>query len=82
MFKFLLLSLLSVSALAAQANDSVPATAVTHYQYGMNLDIAHVVSRSEAQDVNGITPVQITYSDSHGVQHVLEYTTVSVGTSG
>ncbi|MGV8920699.1 MAG: DUF2790 domain-containing protein [Pseudomonas sp.] len=82
MFKFLLISALSVTALAAQANESAPAAAVAHYQYGMSLDIAQVVSQTEEQDVNGITPVQLTYKDSRGVQHTVEYNTVSVGTSG
>ncbi|MGV8920698.1 MAG: DUF2790 domain-containing protein [Pseudomonas sp.] len=74
--------MLSVAALAADANDSINAEAVAHYQYAMNLDISKVVNQAEGQDVNGITPVQLTYQDSRGVQHVLEYNTVSVGTSG
>ncbi|WP_397448037.1 DUF2790 domain-containing protein [Pseudomonas sp. NA-150] len=82
MFKFLLIGALSFAAFTAQADDSVKTEALTHYQYGMKLDIAQVVSQTESQDVNGITPVQLTYRDSQGVQHVLEYNTVSVGTSG
>ncbi|MGV8920371.1 MAG: DUF2790 domain-containing protein [Pseudomonas sp.] len=82
MLKFFVFSALSVAAVGAQANDLVNAKTVTHYQYGMNLDISTVVNQTEGQDVNGLTPVQLTYKDSHGVQHILEYSTVSIGTSG
>ncbi|MGV8920370.1 MAG: DUF2790 domain-containing protein [Pseudomonas sp.] len=82
MFKYLLISALFVTAFAAQANELAPSTAVVHYQYGMNLDIAQVVSQTEGQDMNGITPILLTYKDSHGIQQTVEYSNVSVGTSG
>jgi hypothetical protein len=68
---FLALSLTaSVSAYAVEAS---PTPAVAHYQYGMQLDIAHVVKTTPVANVCGPTPVQMTYNDSHGGTHTLEY---------
>lgn len=68
---FLALTLMtSVSAYAAEAS---PTPAAVHYQYGMHLDIAHVLKTTPVADVCGPTPVQMTYNDSHGGTHTLEY---------
>jgi Protein of unknown function (DUF2790) len=82
MFKFLLISALTLSAFAAQADESKSTEAVTHYQYGMNLDIAKVISQTQADEVNGIVPIQLTYQDSRGVKHTVEYSVMSEGTPG
>jgi hypothetical protein len=45
----------------------------------MHLDIAQVVNITPAADVCGPTPVQMTYRDSHGDTHVLEYSVLGSG---
>jgi hypothetical protein len=72
---FLALTLMtSVSAYAVEASPTV-----SHYQYGMHLDIAHVVRTTPVANVCGPTPVQMTYSDSRGGTHTLEYDIIGNG---
>lgn len=67
-----LLCLLAVpllsAAVAAQADD-----AATVYQYGMPLDVAKVISIEQANDRCEVAPAKMTYVDSKGQVHVLEY---------
>lgn len=77
MHKFLLaLSLIAGLATQAQAQDSAVA-----YQYGMDLDVAQVVSITPVADVCGPTPVELTYLDSKGVTHILQYSEFGTGCS-
>jgi hypothetical protein len=50
---------------------------VTHYKYGMKLDIAEVIYITPADGSCGVRPVQMTYKDSSGTLHTLEYRALS-----
>ncbi|QJI40705.1 DUF2790 domain-containing protein [Pseudomonas sp. ADAK2] len=77
MHKFLLaLSLIASLATQAQAQDSAVA-----YQYGMDLDVAQVVSITPVADVCGPAPVEMTYLDSKGETHILQYSEFGTGCS-
>jgi len=78
MKKFLLLAL-SFTASAAAFAQEAPATPDVHYTHGMHLDIAHVVNVTPAANVCAPTPVQMTYKDSQGSIHVLEYDVMGEG---
>ncbi|MGV8920932.1 MAG: DUF2790 domain-containing protein [Pseudomonas sp.] len=82
MYKFLLLSAMSLTVLAAHADEVSHPKAVVQNVSSSKLDIANVIYQVESQDVNGITEVKLTYKDSQGGQHIYEYSTVSPGTSG
>ena len=56
------------AALAANAD-----TAPVVYQYGMKLDVAKVISIEQANDRCEVAPAKMTYADSKGQVHVLEY---------
>lgn len=43
------------------------------YQYGMKLDVAKVIRIEQANDRCEIAPAKMTYADSKGQIHVLEY---------
>ena len=60
------LALCSVAAVAAEP-------AAQRYVYGMPLDIHKVVAITEPAGVCGVVTAQLTYDDSHGVRHVLDY---------
>jgi Protein of unknown function (DUF2790) len=82
MFKYLLIGALSFAALSAQADETSTAPIPQHYEYGMKLDIAKVVSQSEGVEVNGIIPMQMTYQDSRGERHTLQYDVLSARVDG
>ncbi|WP_028628387.1 MULTISPECIES: DUF2790 domain-containing protein [Pseudomonas] len=46
---------------------------VRHYKYGMNLDIAKVVSVTPSSSACGVGPARMTYEDSRGELHTIEY---------
>ncbi|MHC6224898.1 DUF2790 domain-containing protein [Pseudomonas sp. X10] len=46
---------------------------VVDYRYGMDLDIARVLSRSKVPNVCEVVPAEMTYEDSDGVRHTLRY---------
>lgn len=76
--------LLALAGLGTQAYADEPATgnaAVETYAYGMNLDIKKVVAISDTGDQCGPVPAQMTYEDSHGQQHVLQYQVMGNGCS-
>ncbi|WPP47872.1 DUF2790 domain-containing protein [Pseudomonas sp. AN-1] len=72
----LLLSGISCVALAGETVDNGP---VEKYHYGMDLDVARVISRSEIPDVCGTVPVQMVYEDHQGQRHTLEYLVMGNG---
>lgn len=82
MFKYLLIGVLSFAAISAQADEKSSAQNPEHYQYGMELDISKVVTQSEGAEVNGVVPVQLTYQDSRGDRHTIQYEVMGAGTSG
>lgn len=57
------------AALAANAADAAPVV----YHYGMQLDVAKVISIKQANDRCEVAPAKMTYADSKGQVHVLEY---------
>ncbi len=74
----ILLSLALLAGLCAQAQASEEAVA---YRYGMQLDIAQVVSITPVADVCGVVPVEMTYLDSNGAKHILQYSEFGTGCS-
>lgn len=75
------LSSFSVAVMAAEttatAVNSTPP--VEEYTYTTHLDIAKVVSMSEIPNVCKVVPARMTYEDSKGVEHVLEYRVMGNG---
>ncbi|WP_454254326.1 DUF2790 domain-containing protein [Pseudomonas sp. Marseille-Q8238] len=61
---------LCMAVSAAHASDS---ETTTPYRYGHQLDIAKVISASDGTNLCGISPARMTYEDTQGQQHVLEY---------
>ena len=83
-----LLALLALAGLPAfvfaaeQAESSVAeAPAVERYHYGMELDIAKVLSRSDIPNACGVVPAYMTYQDHQGRIHKLEYRVFGQGCS-
>lgn len=57
-------------------------TAPVPYKYGDKLDIAKVVSLSQIPDNTcEVVPATMTYIDSKGVQHTIEYKVLANGCS-
>ena len=54
---------------------------VEHYNYSQHLDIAKVLSMSPVADVCAVVPARMTYEDSQGHRHVLEYRVMGNGCS-
>ncbi|MFL1514232.1 DUF2790 domain-containing protein [Pseudomonas prosekii] len=79
MKKFLFIALSLTASLSAYAQGASITPAATPYAYGMHLDIAKVINITEAADVCGPVPVQMTYKDSHGDTRVLEYSVIGRG---
>ncbi|MFG0410137.1 DUF2790 domain-containing protein [Pseudomonas sp. NY5710] len=81
-----LLHVLFLSSLgaAAMADDqgirTVPAT-VEPYRYAQHLDIAHVVAVTPVPNVCEVVPMQLTYDDSNGQRHIMEYRIMGNGCS-
>ena len=46
---------------------------VEHYTYNTQVDVAKVISEDQIPDVCGVAPIRMTYLDSKGNQHLLEY---------
>lgn len=75
------LVLLFASAGANAAPDATQSgqIPVETYSYSTRLDIAHVISTTTPADECAPVPVQMTYEDSHGKRHVMEYQTMGTG---
>ncbi|BAN47354.1 DUF2790 domain-containing protein [Metapseudomonas resinovorans] len=80
-----LLALAGMSAFACASEQAQTAAAdeplVEQYHYGMELDIARVISRSDIPDVCGVVPAYMTYEDHQGKVHRLEYMVFGNGCS-
>lgn len=74
----ILLILTLLGGVCAQASATDEAVA---YRYGMQLDIAQVLSITPVADVCGVVPVEMTYLDSHGGKHILQYSEFGSGCS-
>ncbi|WP_044871621.1 DUF2790 domain-containing protein [Pseudomonas sp. LFM046] len=76
------LALLALAGTSAFALAEEPVeSAVEHYHYGMELDIARIISRSEIPDACGVVPAYMTYEDHQGRVHRLEYRVFGQGCS-
>lgn len=82
-FALLALAGMSSFALAAEQAETAVAqeSAVEKYHYGVELDIAKVLSRSDIPNVCGIVPAYMTYEDHQGKVHRLEYMVFGQGCS-
>jgi len=76
--KKILLVLSLLAGVTAQVHADEAAVA---YQYGMKLDIAKVVNITPIADVCGVVPVEMTYQDSKGATHILDYSVFGTGCS-
>lgn len=80
----LLVLLLACLGSFAMADDQVTQTAevtVEPYSYSQTLDIATVVAVTPVPDVCDVVPMQLTYDDSRGVRHIMEYRMMGSGCS-
>lgn len=74
--KLLLVLFLGCFGSVAMADEQETKTAqitVEPYRYSQNLDIAHVVAITQIPDVCAVVPIQMTYDDSKGDRHIMEY---------
>lgn len=76
----LVLGSLCGTAMAGEAKDAeqIP---VEQYSYSQHLDIARVISMSEVPNVCEVVPARMTYEDSQGQKHILEYRVMGNGCS-
>ncbi|MFJ3368405.1 DUF2790 domain-containing protein [Pseudomonas sp. NPDC086251] len=54
---------------------------VENYAYGTKLDIKKVIAVSDIPDQCGPVPAQMTYEDSNGQRHILQYQVMGTGCS-
>ncbi|HWH87671.1 MAG TPA: DUF2790 domain-containing protein [Pseudomonas sp.] len=54
------------------AQDSAPPP-VGQYTYASHLDVAKIISEDPVPDVCAVVPMHMTYQDSKGQQHILQY---------
>lgn len=77
----LILLLGSFGAQAYAASSQGQETPVETYGYSSKLDIEHVISITEPANECAPVPVQMTYEDSQGERHVLQYQVMGTGCS-
>jgi hypothetical protein len=65
----------------AGETSSVQQPVTEQYSYGTKLDIARVISLSTIPDVCEVVPATMTYEDSQGQRHTLEYQAMGDGCS-
>lgn len=82
MFKYLLIAAMSFAAFSAHANENNSTQTPERVQFGVVLDVAKVINKTQGTEVNGIIPVLLTYQDSRGEQHTVQYDLMGEGTSG
>ncbi len=63
------------------ANKGAEQIPVEQYRYSQHLDIAKVISMSEIPNVCEVVPARMTYEDSQGQKHILEYRVMGNGCS-
>jgi len=79
----LALSSLCLSALADEVSTDVAQQQppIEEYTYSTHLDIAKVISMSEAPNVCEVVPMKMEYEDSQGQRHILRYSMMGNGCS-
>ena len=65
----------------AGETSSVQQPVTEQYSYGTKLDIARVISLSTIPDVCEVVPATMTYEDSQGQRHTVEYQVMGDGCS-
>ncbi|WP_268800224.1 DUF2790 domain-containing protein [Pseudomonas huanghezhanensis] len=78
----------STLAMAEESNAKIAAQqsqhrapAVEQYTYATHLDIAKVISTDQVPNVCRVVPQHMTYEDSEGQRHVMEYQVMGNGCS-
>ncbi|WP_462402871.1 DUF2790 domain-containing protein [Pseudomonas sp. Marseille-QA0332] len=81
--KALLVLVLAGLCGTAMAEDATATaeTPVEQYSYDQTLDIARVLSVSPVPNVCAVVPARMTYEDSAGHRHILEYRVMGNGCS-
>lgn len=80
----LILALLGSSSIALAdevTTDVAQKTSVEPYEYSQHPDIAHVISTSAVPNVCAVVPARLTYEDSQGKRHIMEYHIMGNGCS-
>ncbi|RKS28343.1 uncharacterized protein DUF2790 [Pseudomonas sp. WPR_5_2] len=79
----LALSCIGAQAFAEESQAKAPTnkTPIETYTYGSNLDIKKVITVSDVPNECGPVPAQMTYEDSRGQRHVLQYQVLGSGCS-
>lgn len=77
------LGTLSAAAFAggSESTEATGNSPVETYTYATDLDVQKVITISEIPNQCGPVPVQMTYEDSHGQRHVLQYQVMGTGCS-
>ncbi|MGL6242303.1 DUF2790 domain-containing protein [Pseudomonas sp.] len=80
---FLALSGIGAHAFADNGQSTAEAskTPIESYTYGTSLDIKKIITMTEIADECGPVPAQMTYEDSKGQRHVLQYQVMGTGCS-
>jgi hypothetical protein len=65
----------------SQSTAAKSKTPVDTYTYDMKLDIQKVITVSDIPDQCGPVPAQMTYEDSQGQRHILQYQVMGTGCS-
>ncbi|HCS43661.1 MAG TPA: DUF2790 domain-containing protein [Pseudomonas sp.] len=65
----------------SHSTDSTSKTPIENYTYGTKLDIDKVITVTDIPDQCGPVPAQMTYEDSHGQRHVMQYQVMGTGCS-
>lgn len=68
-----IVALLGFSSVVAAQGGTAQTQPVEQYGYGTQLDVAKVISEDLVPDVCTVVPTHMTYLDSQGKQHVLDY---------
>ncbi|THF29582.1 DUF2790 domain-containing protein [Pseudomonas atacamensis] len=76
----LVLALFGFSSVV-MAQDSTTTPPVEQYTYASHLEVAKIISEDPVPDVCAVVPVHMTYQDSQGKQHILQYEVMGSGCS-
>ncbi|WP_397452953.1 DUF2790 domain-containing protein [Pseudomonas sp. NA-150] len=77
------LSSVGMHAVASEHSSAVATTNATveTYTYDTKLDIKKVIAVTDTSDQCGLVPVQMTYEDSRGQAHIIQYQALASGCS-
>jgi hypothetical protein len=78
----LMLALISSSGMVladTATSAATQKTVVEPYDYSQHPDIAHVISNSAIPNVCAVVPARLTYEDSQGKRHIMEYQVMGNG---